>query len=367
MTTTLDFDLGIDPVLPVRKDWRIGCVGAGFIMADCHLEAYRQVGFTPHGITSLDRKRSQAVADRHAIPVVYDSWQELVADPQIEILDLAIPPDKQLDVVRAAAKESGHIRGIQAHKPLAMSLEEAREVVAVADEAGIALSVNSSMRYDQSIRALKTILDRGLLGDIVLATIEMRAIPHWQDFLRRYQRIEILNMGIHHIDAFRYLFGDPEKVTAITRTDPRTTFDHIDGVSQYSLQYADGLIATSLDDVWTGPKGESDSDIYIKWRVEGLDGIAQGTIGWPSHPARTPSTIAFTSKQIARAWISPSWDSVWFPDGFAGTMAQLLRAVETGTEPEISGRDNLRTLAVVEACYRSIEQERTVYLSEFDS
>jgi predicted dehydrogenase len=247
---------------------------------------------------------------------------------------------------------------------MAMSLSEAQQIVALCTEAGVTLAVNSNMRYDQSIRALKTILARGDLGEPVLATIEMRAIPHWQDFLRRYDHIEILNMGIHHIDAFRYLFGDPEKVTAVTRRDPRTSFAHIDGISQYTFQYASGLMATSLDDVWTGPHGESESDIYIKWRVEGLDGLAWGTIGWPSYPDRTPSTLTYTTKRTPRAWITPGWDEVWFPDAFVGPMAQLMVAIETGTEPQISGRDNLKTLACVEACYRSIAEERTVRLDE---
>jgi predicted dehydrogenase len=360
-----DLDLGIAAVLPHDRSMKIGCIGAGFIMRDCHLEAYRQVGFHPRAITSLDRAQSEAVAARHGIPVVYDTWRELIRDPEVAILDIAIPPDQQLEVVRAAVTEKSHIRGIQAQKPLAMSLAEARETVALATEAGVPLSVNCNMRYDQSIRALKTILARGWLGEIVLATIEMRAIPHWQEFLRKYQRIELLNMGIHHIDTFRYLFGDPEKITAVARSDPRTTFPHIDGITQYTFRYASGLMATSLDDVWTGPREECDSDIYIKWRVEGLDGLAQGTIGWPRYPARAPSTLSFTTKYTSRAWISPSWDEVWFPDAFAGPMAQLMCAVENGTEPEISGRDNLRTLACVEACYRSIAEERTVRLDEF--
>lgn len=60
-------------------------------------------------------------------------------------------------------------------------------------------------------------------------------------------------MAIHHIDAFRFLFGHPLKVTAVCRTDPRTTFEHTDGITQYTFQYANGLIATSLDDVWAWP------------------------------------------------------------------------------------------------------------------
>ena len=364
MISNIDLDPDIDPALPHDKSVKIGCIGAGFIMGDCHLEAYRQAGFNPYAIASRRREKAEAVAARHSIPVVYDKWQELIQDPAVAVLDIAIPPDQQLEVIRAAAGENGHIRGILAQKPLAMSLDAACEIVSLCEKAGITLSVNSNMRYDQSIRALKTILKRGYLGTPILATIEMRAIPHWQDFLRKYQRIEILNMGIHHIDTFRYLFGDPEKITALTRSDPRTAFPHIDGISQYTFQYSNALMASSLDDVWTGPRGEADSDIYIKWRVEGLDGLAQGTIGWPGYPARTPSTLAFSTKHMQRAWIAPSWDKVWFPDAFAGPMSQLLCALENGAPPEISGLDNLKTLACVEACYRSIAEERTIRLAE---
>jgi predicted dehydrogenase len=359
-----ELNFNIDPIMPERKDFRIGCIGAGFIMRDCHLVAYRDAGFNPIAITSLSIEESEKTAARHDIPKVYNSWKELIADPEIEIVDIAIPPDAQLGVIRELVKQKNHVKGVLCQKPLAMNYEEAKMIVALCGDAGIKLGVNSNMRYDQSIRALKSILDQGILGKPVLATIEMRAIPHWQDFLKKYDCLEILNMGIHHIDSFRYLFGDPERITALTLKDPRTGFNHIDGISQYSLQYKDNFMATSLDDVWAWPGEGAEKDIYIKWRVEGIEGMAQGTIGWPKYPVPTPSTLEFTSKQFPDQWFRPKWDKVWFPDAFQGTMAQLLRAVENNTEPEISGKDNLTTMAIINGCYQSIKEERTIYLSE---
>ena len=362
----LPFDLEIDPRLPTRKDFRIGCIGAGFIMRDCHLVAYAQVGFTPYAIASLDRKHSEEVAALRGIPVVHDSWQAVVHDPNVEILDIAVPPDQQLSIIREAVKETSHLKGVLCQKPLAMNLADACEIVRLCDEAGLSLAVNSNMRYDPSIRALRTLIDRGLFGARVLASIDMRAIPHWQDFLKQYDRLEILNMGIHHIDSFRYLFGDPEKITCVTRQDPRTRFPHRDGISQYTFQYADDFIATSLDDVWAGPGGDVEDDIYIKWRMVGTEGLAKGEIFWPKYPQLVPSALTFSSASLPRGWITPTWKRVWFPDAFAGTMAQLLVAVESSSPPEISGRDNLKTLACVEACYRSVEQGRTVSLAEIE-
>ena len=82
-------------------------------------------------------------------------------------------------MIRQAIQHKSGLRGILAQKPLAMSYREARECVELCSRAGVTLAVNQNMRFDQSVRALKDILQRGWLGAPVLATIEMRAIPHW--------------------------------------------------------------------------------------------------------------------------------------------------------------------------------------------
>jgi predicted dehydrogenase len=193
----------------------------------------------------------------------------------------------------------------------------------------------------------------------------MRAIPHWQEFLRHYDRLELLNMGIHHLDCFRFLFGDPESVYVSARPDPRTQFPHRDGVCLYILEYANGFRAASWDDVWAGPAREGGApDTYIKWRVEGTEGLAQGTIGWPSYPNATPSTIDFTTKREPGVWFAPRWKEVWFPDAFEGTMGMLLDAVAGGGEPAVSASDNLRTMALIEACYKSLDEHRPIKLDE---
>src|SRR5687768_5875833 len=124
----LDLSLNDLPRLPKRRDFRIGCVGAGFIMRDCHLLAYRNAGFNPVAITSRDPANAKAVAAQYGIPKVYATVEELLADPQIEVLDVAVPPDVQPEVIRAAAQR-GTLKGILAQKPLAMSYRDAKACV----------------------------------------------------------------------------------------------------------------------------------------------------------------------------------------------------------------------------------------------
>jgi predicted dehydrogenase len=363
---SLDLSLDYLPRLPKRKDWRIGCAGAGFIMRDCHLVAYRNAGFNPVAIASRDPARARAAAEQHRIPRVHASIDELLADRDLEILDIAVPPDLQPGIIRRAVAQKSDLRGILAQKPLALSYREAKECVELCAKAGVTLAVNQNMRYDQSVRALKDILRRGWLGEPVLGTIEMRAIPHWMPWSEPLPSLSTFIMSIHHLDTFRYWFGTPDRVLASTRPDPRTKFPHADGINLYILEYDSGCRVASWDDVWTGPAREgSESDIYIRWRVEGTDGLARGTIGWPSYPARTPSTLDFTTKQQPGYWFQPRWKEVWFPDAFVGTMSQLLCAIEEGKEPEIGGRDNLETIALCEAVFTAAKEHRVTTVREF--
>jgi predicted dehydrogenase len=346
------------------------------------------------------------VAALHGVPTVHDTYDTLLDDPRVEILDVAVPPDAQPDLIRRAVETGkGRLRGILAQKPLALTVADAKDLADRCAAAGIVLGVNQNMRFDQSVRALKDVLGRGWLGEPVFASIDMRAVPHWMPWAEGLPSLSTFVMSIHHLDTFRYWLGTPDRVLASTRPDPRTKFPHRDGVNLYILEYDDwharppgwvtrsasdrqgttrsspelagadsrsesatrpGPRAAAWDDVWAGPCKEGVAgDVSIRWRVEGTDGLAQGTIGWPSYPARVPSTLEFSARRQPGYWFRPRWDEVWFPDAFVGTMAQLLCAVEDGTEPEIGGRDNVETIALCAAVFAAATEHRVTTVREF--
>ena len=358
-----DIQKSIIPRFPNKKTYTIGIIGAGFIVRDCHLPAYKKAGFNAIAITSLDEEQSKSVAAQFGIERVHSSWKELIDDRDVQILDIAVPPHIQPEIVQYAC-EKDHILAILCQKPSAIDYKSAKLIADVGRESGKLIGVNSNMRYDPSIRALKYCLDRGLIGEPVVANLEQHAIPHWQTFVAQYNRLTFLNFSIHELDCYRYLFGDPKYITAVCRTDPRLRFEHSDGIIQFTYAYENGLLATSLDDTFACPDEPCAKDTNIRWRVTGSEGVAKGTIGWPEFPALCPSTFQLACKQYPNAWIRPAWDVCWFPDAFMGTMSGLLCALEDNTQPEISAEDHARTIACVEACYRSTQERRTIALDE---
>jgi len=347
------------PPVPLKKDCRIGILGSGFIVDECHLVSYRRAGFNPVGIASRNRENAARVAGRHMIPRVYDNYDQLLDDPRIEILDIAVPPNRQLDLIRAACAR-GTVKGILAQKPLALNYVDAAQAVCCCEAAGIVLSVNQNMRYDPTVYTAKMLLKQDFFGAPVFATIDMRGIPHWKPWQFETGSATLKVMSIHHLDCMRYWFGEPERLFCSTRSDPRTKFPHTDGICTTILEYANDLRCVVIDDVWTGPAEEGcPGDIRIEWRIEGLDGLAIGDIGWCQDPYTTPSTMRYAREGDEGFRYFKPIES-WFPDAFSATMGQLLIAIETDHIPAVSGRDNLKTIALVEAAVLSAIEHRMV-------
>lgn len=342
---------------PARPEWRanyrIAIVGAGFIVNECHLPAYRDAGYQVDGIYSRTAAKAQALADKFAIPRVYSSFDELLGDPRIDIVDLAVPPQEQPGLIRQAARAG---KAIMAQKPLAESYEEAEAIVRFCEEAGVLLCVNQNGRYDPAIQAAKAFMDQGYLGKPVFATVELRFKPHWQPYQAASERLMFQFMSIHHLDQFRFWFGMPERLYASSARHPE---GHYQGeyIGSYILNYANGLIANGWDDGFTW----DEEGFGVFYKIEGTEGVVKMNIGWP---AGGPSAIRVYASKLGEEWLEPAMAGSWFPGAFGHTMGELIRGLATGEEPSISGRSNLGTMALVEACYRSDREQRSVRLCE---
>lgn len=342
------------PKVNLKREYKIGVIGAGFIVDSCHLVAYKNMGFKVAAITA--KAGADEVAKKHGIPKVYPTFKELCDDPEIDVVDIAIPPDYQLEVVKYAAKKGKHIL---CQKPMSIELNDTKEIVKIAEEAGVTLAVNQNCRWAPASRIIKSLLDNGFLGQPVIATIDLRWRFYWQDFCKNYDKLIISNMSIHHLDVFRYWFGEPESITAITTKFPGQEYKS-DTIALYTLQYQSGLLASACDDgfTWSDP-----DDMRADFRIEGTGGIVKGRYGW-THGL--PDIIEYMPKEKPGYWYKPVIERKWFPDAFEGTMGDLLMAIDENRQPEISGKDNLATMKLIDAAYLSAREKRAVRPEEIE-
>src|SRR5438552_18851267 len=87
-------ELNTGPNLPPKTDYGIGCIGAGFIMRDVHLAAYREAVFNPVAIAFRTPDHAKAAAEQWGIPTVYPTWRGEIGDPAVVLVGIGLPHDQ---------------------------------------------------------------------------------------------------------------------------------------------------------------------------------------------------------------------------------------------------------------------------------
>lgn len=339
----------------------IAIVGTGEIVQAAHLPAYAMAGFHVVGVYDTDASKARSVAERFHVDRVYATLGELLADPRVAVVDIAVPARHQLAVLQEVA---GRKRNVLCQKPLAETYTDARRLVDLCRQAGVRAAVNQQMRWAPAIAALRTLVDRGWLGTPVQATIEVNVRTPWDHWpwMTTLPGMEFMYHSIHYMDAMRCLIGTPESVFADSAKFPGQPWQ-ADTRTTVLIRFpgeARGLIADSHHNL------NGEEDWYATFRLEGTLGVAKGTNGaLYDYPVGRGDTITFLSRTVdPNCWFTPRLEGRWFPHAFMGSMGELMRAAEEDREPANSVEDNLRTLQMVFAAIRSADERRPVRLDE---
>ncbi len=206
----------------------VACVGAGYF-AQFHLEAWKRIAEVRLvAVCDRDQEKADRLAKKFHVPGVYGSIDELLENESITVLDIITPPETHFSICQKAAQNGIHLI---CQKPLAPSLPQATEMVAVAHTHGVRFMVHENWRFQPWYRKIKQLLDEGSLGkQLHSINFRMRMGDGWspdayldrQPYFRTMPRLLVYETGIHFIDTFRYLMGEPESVYAdLTKLNPR--------------------------------------------------------------------------------------------------------------------------------------------------
>ncbi|MCY0899270.1 MAG: Gfo/Idh/MocA family oxidoreductase [Firmicutes bacterium] len=354
--------LQYQPLLPENRTRGIGIVGAGEIVQAAHLPAYQKAGYRVVGIYDIDSAKARRVADMFQIRTVFDSLSALLEADEVEIVDIAVPATQVRSVVEAAVGRNKHIL---CQKPLAESYDEARAIAAICASGRGKAAVNQQMRWAPGIQASYDIIRRGWLGTVTQATIQVNVLTPWDHWpwMTGVKGMELLYHSIHYLDAIRYLVGDdPDYLFADGAKFPGQPWA-ADTRTTVMMHFPGELRALIHDNHnnWA-----PQNDWYATFRFEGTRGIVKGTNGaLYDYPVGRGDTLSFLSQDVEpHTWITPQLAGRWFPDAFMGSMGELMRAIDEEREPQNSVQDNLKTLRMVFAAIRSIEEKRPVWLEE---
>jgi predicted dehydrogenase len=156
--------------LPKRKDWRIGIVGFGGIARGAHAPAYQDAGWPIVAVADPDPNAQKEARERFGVQHVYTDYHQLIADDEVEVIDLCTHPVIREEVVFAAAGAGKHL---VTEKPFGMTIEECMRMVEVANRAGIKLAVHQNYRWMKMNYLAYHIIKNGFIGDPFFASVEI--------------------------------------------------------------------------------------------------------------------------------------------------------------------------------------------------
>jgi predicted dehydrogenase len=346
------------PKIPAKKDYGIAHVGCGGIVQYAHMPAYQKAGFKIVGVYDINREAAQKVSDLYDNhPKVYESLDEALADPAVEIVDIAVPAWEQLKIVEKVAAVKKHML---CQKPLSDNFSDAVKIVELAKQAGVKQALQHQMRWDAGIAAAREMIKQGMIGIPTDAQIQVSCETPWHmwGWLAAIPRLEVTYHSIHYLDAMRSIFGNPEWVTSRHARYAEQAGVVGETKTIHILDYASGLqvlVAVNHYNI----HGET----YAVFRFIGTQGAIEGTIGLMyDYPNGRPDTLVYSQKgQEPQELIL---DEKWIPDAFVGPMASLMEAIQSDGTPFSDSLDNLDTLRVVNGAYLSAAENRSVRLSE---
>lgn len=329
--------------LPTRPR-PIVLIGAGGIVTDAHLPAYRLAGFPIAGLFDLDRGKARRVGQNWNIPV-FDSLAEAAAVPGA-VFDLALPPAAHLDVLPALPVGAA----VLLQKPMGRDLVEATAILNLCRKNRLLAAINFQLRFAPMMLAVADALDKDLLGRLIDVEAHLNLMTPWHlfPFLRGMRRVEIAVHSIHYLDLIRALLGNPTGVMARTLGHPST--DLAQTRTSAILDFASDVRCT-LSINHNHDFGRRFQD--ASFRFEGTKGAAMVKLGLLlNYPEGEPDELWITRNRTT--WQQVPLQGRWFPDAFIGTMANLQRVVAGEDERLITSvEDAWHTMALVEACFTS--------------
>jgi len=335
---------------------RVAVIGAGFF-ARFHYEAWARLADVELvGACDLDLSKAQSAAAEFG-GEAWDDPAAMIAGLKPDLIDIATPPATHLAMVTLAAKAG---TACICQKPLAPTLEESREIVRIAREAGTTLIVHENFRFQPWYREIKRWIDAGRLGDLYQASFRLRpgdgqgpeAYLSRQPYFQDMERFLIHETGIHLIDVYRFLFGEIETVYAdLRRLNPVIAGEDA-GHVLFSCQ--GGLRALFDGNRLSGHVAENPRLTMGELAVEG----SQGTLFLNGDGGLSFLPLGGDMQKV---------DYVWENRGFGGDCVAALQAhvvdhMLRGGKLENTGESYLRNIEIEEAVYRSAQEGRRISL-----
>src|SRR5215211_317758 len=322
---------------------RVGLVGAGF-MGGVHLNAYAAIPEV-EVVGVADARIESAVAGAEMVGArPYASYEELVAAEDVEVVDVCLPTAFHRDLALRAAGEGRHVI---LEKPIARTMEEAREILEAFSGDGPRLFVGHVVRFFPEYVGIKDKIEAGDLGTVGMVRTSRRSpfLRGWNDWYADWRASGgvLVDLLIHDFNFLRWAIGDVERVYA--RGILGREYNRLD-YALVTLRFEGGAIA-HVEGQWGYP-GPFNYSIEVAGSramvsVDSTESAPIRLLGGTTGSGESPDVIVGKSP-------------------FQTELEHFIRCAPTGEEPVVNGQDAYEALRIGHAAIESVKTGRPVAL-----
>ena len=329
------------PYLPAKTNYKpdIGLIGCGGI-SKYHLMACQNAGLNVAAVCDLNVASAQEVASKYyPDAVVYQDYQDLIRLENVEVVDITTHPPERPTIVADALRAGKHVLS---QKPFVLDLDVGLELIDLADRCDRYLAVNQNGRWAPHFSFARQVAKSGIIGDIFGVHLGCHWDHRWVEGteFENVKQLILYDYAIHWFDIVRaFLPGEVKRVFASTARVPAQKLMP-DLLAQAAIEFDQGQATLAFDAAVP----------YGFWEETYLG----GTLG-ALHSGGTGNQDQTVSVTTELGTFTPSLKGKWFPDGFEGTICELLCAIDERRTCSIDAKDNLESLALCFAAIHSAE------------
>ncbi|WP_062223230.1 Gfo/Idh/MocA family protein [Aureimonas sp. D3] len=329
-------------------------IGCGFFAVN-QMNAWGEIeGVRMVAICDRDEARLDAMGERFGIAARYRDAAEMLRAETPDFVDIATTAPSHRALVELAASLS---IPVICQKPFAPSMADARAMVSACERAGVPLMVHENFRWQSPILRVREALNAGTIGTPFFGRVSFRSaydVYSGQPYLAEGERFIIEDLGIHALDIARFLFGDVSAITTRTkRVNPRIRGED---VATMLLDHESGM--HSVVDCSYATKLEEERFPQTLVEIDGSEGSIRLDAGYRLTVTDAQGTRHEDVSPPLLAWAERPWHNI--QESVLLIQKHWVESLRAGREPDTSGRDNLKTLALVEAAYQGAASRQTV-------
>ncbi len=311
----------------------VGVIGVGAMGYNHARVYYKLEEANLIAVSDVSERTLKKVSEKYdAKP--YSDYEELLNDPEIQVVSVCVPTTHHHDVVMAAIEHGKHVL---VEKPIAFTLEEAEEMIEAAHKKGVILGTGHVERFNPAVQKAKQLIQNDVIGDIVSASAK-RVGP----FPPRIKDVGVtIDLAIHDLDVMYYLFDqDVKKVYA------------------------------SMGSILEKCEYEDHAEIMVNF-TGGMTGMLE--VNWLTPYKRREISITGTDGIISVDYIDQSIDvhgkfaqdiQIEHKEPLGEELSSFLEAVKNNDKPVITGEDGLNALKMVIAANRSSKAKQPISFEE---